>query len=101
MQSHPLADCAMHLPCPVPGALLCKAFCCAGYTPEVLSLLKALREQSAVCAKPPIDGSPPEHYLSLDGGTTAYYYVDMDEGLPAIFFDGRPPVPYFFKKAYL
>ena len=67
----------------------------------MLSLLKALREQSAVCAKPPIDGSPPEHYLSLDGGTTAYYYVDMDEGLPAIFCDGRPPVPYFFKKAYL
>ena len=69
-------------PLPLPGALPCTAFCCAGYTPEVLDLLRMLRGQSALLAKPPTRGGLAEYYRSLDGVTAAYCYVDVDEGLP-------------------
>ena len=65
----------------------------------MLNVLRTLREQSGSCGKP-ADGSL-EYHWSQDGGTPAYYYVDMDESLPANSWDTLLPEPYSTKRIYL
>ena len=84
MQNHPLQDCA------TAGAPQRAIFCCAGYTPEVLAVLRRLR----------LDGREPltrdacgERSLSLDGVTTACRYIRLDDGIPASFYDVLPKSP--------
>ena len=87
-------DCATHLPCASPGVSLRTAFCCAGYTPEVLAVLRRLRARSTLCASEPLTrDSRVERSLSLDGVTTAYRYVHQDDGEQASVYDVGPKSP--------
>ena len=80
-----------HAPNPTQGQVPHNAFCCAGYTPEVLAMLRRLREQSVLCASEPYARAGlRERSVSLDGVTTAYRYVRKDEGIPARFWDEAP-----------
>ena len=70
------------------------ALCCAGYTPEVVTVLRRLRLSGMHASEPLTRDARGERSLSLDGVTTAYRYVlEGDDDIPASFHDEAPKSP--------